>query len=136
MASIARSKPQRSGKLQAGVSCDFWITVKDFYSPFAKRKSPSLTLSTIKSCCLLSSRYGSQSDPALPVTNHAAIRFLHLRLQEFLASEYLWSMGDWQALRCVSGAGYRGEAADDARYKGLLASNVQGAVSLLVTNGK
>lgn len=46
------------------------------------------------------------------------LQFLHLRLQDFLASEYLWSMGDWQALRCVSGAGYRGEAADDARYKG------------------
>ena len=46
------------------------------------------------------------------------VQFLHLRLQEFLASEYLWAMGDCQALRCVSGAGQRGQAADEGRYAG------------------
>ena len=46
------------------------------------------------------------------------VQFLHLRLQDYLASEYLWYEGDCQALRCVSGAGYVGQAADDARFAG------------------
>lgn len=51
-------------------------------------------------------------------SGEGVVQFLHLRLQEFLASEYLWAMGDCQALRCVSGAGQRGQAADEGRYAG------------------
>lgn len=47
------------------------------------------------------------------------VQFLHLRLQEFLAAEYVWLEGNDFAFRCVSGGGRRGDGIDNPRFDGV-----------------